>query len=571
MKRALSIAAITLALSACGGGAGDLALAPNPVEGIDRSGVTVGTVDAFGSIFVDGIRFDTTDATFLRGGSAIAEADLAVGLVVTVDGEIAPAGDRGVAERVQYLPEVSGPIEALDPSRNRFTVLGREVRTDRSTVFATGIMPDSVLGLALGDAVEISGFETANDGVLATRVTRLAVARFSRIGRVSAWDPGTRRFRLGGLQVDASAASLVECGAEGLDDGRRVEVEAVDAPLSGVLNPDRVRCLPARPLDGDRDDAPGRLSGLVTRFADPGDFDVNGQPVTTDGATVFVNGNLSDLAPNRRISVDGTLGVDGVLRASLVRFALAPNLELESRISSLPPDLRLAGFPEIEIRTDAQTQFEDETDAGVRSGLLQALAIGDFLEVKGRFDAATGILLASRIEREDQDDEGDEEDEEIVLDGILSELDEAGATVLGVSAAFTQDTHFAVDGVLVTAEEFLATAAVGDEVEFRTLRIAGGPFEVVAIDLMTGNDDDDDGNGLGDVEFEGPVTSIDSVGVVVDGQPTAVFDAATRYFQEDGLEVSQAVFLTLATPGAEVEVDAATGAEGLVVLRIELD
>jgi hypothetical protein len=579
LRAALAGAAAPLLVVACGGGAGggDLAgpLLPDPVDGIDRSGVTVGTVSSFGSIFVDGVEFATDDATILRGDTPIAEDDLAVGLVVTVEGEIDPDGSTGVAERVRYLPEVTGPVQTLDPSRGRFTVLGREIRTDRSTIFAAGIVPEAVTGLAPGDVVEVSGYVTGDDRVLATRVVRLTGATaFSRSGTVAAWDPAAVRFRLGALEVDAAAADLV-CDAAGIENGRPVEVRADAAPQAGVLLATVVRCLPRRPLESDRDDDfPGRLEGLVTRFGSVTDFDVAGQPVTTDAATRFENGTAGALGRDVRVEVVGTTTPAGVLRAAVVEFPVTVNRELEGRIASLPPELRLAGFEEIEIRTDAETQFEDDTDAEVRRGLLEALRVGDFLEVKGRFDPAAGTLLARRIEREDEDDDGDGDDEgETSLEGPLVGLDASGGSVLGVAFTFTAETRYAVGGVVVTAAEFLATATDGETVDLLASPAGDGTFEARSIDLLRDDDDDDDDGGDdagGSDDVEGTLETIDETGVVVDGLAYA-FDDATRYFDDDGFEVSASVFLDLVTPGDEVELDVVGAPDAPLVLRIELD
>ena len=59
-----------LAVAGCGGGGGggsDPVVTPPPVTpppdgGIDRGGVAVGPIDGFGSVIVNGVRFDTSDA-----------------------------------------------------------------------------------------------------------------------------------------------------------------------------------------------------------------------------------------------------------------------------------------------------------------------------------------------------------------------------------------------------------------------------------------------------------------------------------------------------------------------------
>src|SRR3569833_2369295 len=56
--------------------------------GIGGTGVSQGPITGFGSIFVNGVEFDTSSATILRGGATVAQNDLRIGMVVAVDGSI---------------------------------------------------------------------------------------------------------------------------------------------------------------------------------------------------------------------------------------------------------------------------------------------------------------------------------------------------------------------------------------------------------------------------------------------------------------------------------------------------
>ena len=65
---------------ACGGGGG------GSFAGIDRLGVTSGTITGFGSIFVNGVEYETGNGTtYLVDDSEGAETDLRVGQVVTIN------------------------------------------------------------------------------------------------------------------------------------------------------------------------------------------------------------------------------------------------------------------------------------------------------------------------------------------------------------------------------------------------------------------------------------------------------------------------------------------------------
>ena len=68
MKRFLTLS-IAFLVIACGGGGGGGGVAGGggTQPGIDRLGVTGGVVSGFGSIFVNGVEFETDSAEFGRG------------------------------------------------------------------------------------------------------------------------------------------------------------------------------------------------------------------------------------------------------------------------------------------------------------------------------------------------------------------------------------------------------------------------------------------------------------------------------------------------------------------------
>ena len=90
-----------LLLAACGGGGGsgggstatitdDGATSTNSGDSPGTDGGTAlaskGTIDSFGSIFVNGIEFDTDQAEIYLNGQLASDNDLKLGMVVTVNG-----------------------------------------------------------------------------------------------------------------------------------------------------------------------------------------------------------------------------------------------------------------------------------------------------------------------------------------------------------------------------------------------------------------------------------------------------------------------------------------------------
>ena len=81
---------------------------PTQMAGIDGSGttpgpiVTFGTITGFGSVMVNGVRYDTSNATFLVDGQIATETSLAVGDVVIVRGSVDVGGATGSADNVIF-------------------------------------------------------------------------------------------------------------------------------------------------------------------------------------------------------------------------------------------------------------------------------------------------------------------------------------------------------------------------------------------------------------------------------------------------------------------------------------
>ena len=83
------------------------------MAGIDRTGGprsagAFGTVTAFGSVVVNGVRYDTAGATFTIDGAPGMESDLGLGDVVLIEGSIDSSGTTGTADNVTYDDAVEG-------------------------------------------------------------------------------------------------------------------------------------------------------------------------------------------------------------------------------------------------------------------------------------------------------------------------------------------------------------------------------------------------------------------------------------------------------------------------------
>ena len=297
----------------CSGGGG-----PSIGGGIGGTSAVQGPITGFGSVIVGGIEFDTAGASVVIDGDSVTAADLKLGMVATVRGDVERGTGRGTATSIVADDLLQGPIETLDVAAGRLTAMGQIVLTDDGTVFD----PAPLAALAPGDVALVDGFLDAESRVRATRIElRTSDIEFEVKGFVRDLDPAAQTFRINALTVDYADASIERVPVEGLSNGLFVEVDLTEAPVGGRGTADSVDVLDpvlmADPGDG------LKVQGFVTQVVSPTEFVVGvGQRVRTDGTTRFENGGPEDVVINAQVDVTGVAEEDGALRATEVELVV---------------------------------------------------------------------------------------------------------------------------------------------------------------------------------------------------------------------------------------------------------
>jgi hypothetical protein len=463
-----ALALVALGVASCGGGGGGDGFA-----GIDRLGVSTGTVTGFGSIFVNGVEWETDGATITVDDDPGAESDLRVGQVVTVRGELNSAGTVGTADSVEFDNSLEGPVASIDLPAGTFVVLGQTVVTSAETQFDDSIpdrQPDgrrTLDDLAEDDVVEVSGYRDAAGAVRATRVAIRGGAsiEYEVKGVVSGLNTGTTTFAIGTLQVNYAGATLEDFGSDTLSNGDFVEVEGTVA--GNLLTASKVEL--EDDLGGDDGDE-GELEGFITSFTSAASFEVNGVPVTTNSGTGYEGGTSANLGLNVKVEVEGEFNASGVLVADKVEFRIGgedADVEVAGSVDTVnvgAGTFTIEGL-DVVIRTDGATRFEDDSDddEGDGSFNLAELMAGDYVEVRGAEDASTGAandVIAIRIERDDADDE-------VVLQGPIQAEAEPELTILGVTVATDFAQFRDEDGDTISEAAFFGAVGIGDVVKAR--------------------------------------------------------------------------------------------------------
>lgn len=378
----LALLMLTMVLPGCGGvdsgGTGQTA---------DRPTTASGRVAGFGSVIVNGIRFDDSQATVVDDdGVTRPSTDLRLGMVVEVQGRLRGASGQGAASRIQFGHEIAGPVESVDGVGSRLVVLGQTVRVDVDTLFEgyAGGLAD----VLAGQLVAVHGFYDSSAGsYTATRIERrTSLAQYTLRGRISGLQgPPVRTFSIGAALIDYG--TVAPSSLPTLANGLSVRVSLNTTPVSGHWVATSVHTSQRNFPDNNE----ARLEGFVSGHVSPANFIVGGIPVDASGPGVSVrHGTLADLADGVRVEVNGQM-VAGVLVAGELDFKRGGDqeFELHGPIESVNAATQTLVLRGVTVAWDANTTFA--------AGTAGELAVGALLDVRGT--PAGGVRIQASLIR----------------------------------------------------------------------------------------------------------------------------------------------------------------------------
>ncbi len=324
--KAMFLALSLLLLSSCGGDDEPKDIASEG-GGISGTGITsIGVITGFGSIYINGIRFDIDNAIFNRDGKAsTGQSEFSIGEYIVIKGTLNADKKTGVAKDVSFTDIVEGQITNINISNNSLEVLGQRISVTKNTVFH-GF--EKLADLNQGNILEVSGIKNTKGKSTATSIKRKKIefdgdSENEVKGIISQLNKDQKIFNISQITVDYAGATFKGMTSDSLKNGQFVEVKS-RSTLSGTLSEARLIADEIELEDENRDikDAEGEieLQGLVTRFVSITDFDVNNQTVTTHSKTKYEHGKPSDITLNTLIEVEGTINSAGILVADEVSF-----------------------------------------------------------------------------------------------------------------------------------------------------------------------------------------------------------------------------------------------------------
>jgi hypothetical protein len=297
-----------------------LAVAGTTLAGIQGTGfrafAAFGTVEAGSGLRVNGVPYDTSHANVVVNGRRGVVAQLRTGQIVAVHGSISKDASSAIADEIVMESDVRGEVTSVDKAHGVFSVLGQTIRLTEQSVLDPQIQPNNLDGLRSGVWVKVSAFERSDGSFVASRVDLdLAPGESQLRGVVQSVDLKHLTLRMGGLSVDYSNAE-----AEGvIAEGAVVIVRGLQLQPHGVLFASHLEVFSGVGQGAEH----GDVQGIVSAFASPLDFEVNGQPVLADSKTVYVLHGQS-IGPDLQVRVTGRFDTSGVLIAHKIQ-ADAPN------------------------------------------------------------------------------------------------------------------------------------------------------------------------------------------------------------------------------------------------------
>lgn len=418
-------------MTACGGGGGPVissitgscitgSLSTSPIK-------TRGVITGFGSIFVNGVEFETDSASVTLDDNSGLQSDLKLGMVVEITGVIDDSGATGNATQISFDDDVQGPVSTItinaDLTQKELVILNTTVIVDAITTIFEDITFDT---LSAGDLLEVSGFFDGSGSLLATRIEKkedfsAGVSEIEIKGTVSNLLNST--FTLGSFTVDFSSADLNEVPGGNITSGMFVEVKGT---LNGVTITATEVDLEEGFFAEDEDEV--SVEGIISSFNSRDDFIVAGQQIDASSAVLLPS--TLELQDNISVEVEGPI-VGGVLIAETVE-ARDGEIELSGNVSTVNASTRTITLQfangTIDFKTDAKTQLEDDTDI-VNILTFDDINSGDYLEVKALDNGSE--LVAVELKRD--------EDDKDIIQGPVESFSEQNLTVTVLGLSFSVD------------------------------------------------------------------------------------------------------------------------------------
>ena len=457
----------------CGGGSDTLA-----GGGIGGTGVTIGTVTQYGSIFVNGIEHNTHDAEVFVDGLPMGSGDAAVLDLVSLGRQAVIQGTQtstttAKADTIEIFLRVQGPlmdITQIDDTQWSLNIMGQQVYSDAQTRWPAGL-PETV---AVDCLMAADGVVDQNGAIRATFIAIVsepnAPARV--MGEIQDLNPDQQTFNINDLTV---AYDNAEGDTANLSQGMTVSV-------GGTFDGNR---LIADTLTDFRGDAflwaeHFSLEGVVSEVIDANRLNIGSYGVRINQATTIEGLQPEDLSVGIKIRVSGPLA-DGTIEAEAIVYDA--KVKMESNVSGVDlsaSTITLEGLAGPIIQFGPLTAVHGDKDS------LEALLVGDHVRLQGFYNEGLDIFEVDKCSVSPTTVSWDR----VVVQGPLSGIADPVVLIAGIAvdtSPISEEQFFDGDETSVSRDDFFSLLEDASDNGI-SLRAAGhtqngtAVFEQVSID-----------------------------------------------------------------------------------------
>jgi hypothetical protein len=377
------------------------------------SAAASGTITGFGSIIVNGKKFEANGAVFTVDGQSGSQSDLRLGMTVTVAGSF--SDDQHSASTVRQKDAVEGLVQSVAADGLSLVVLGQTVLVDNTTIIDNNIAGQNILNLVPGtDSVEVNGHIRPDGIIQATFIEKKLAPTPEVRGFVKNHNDGAKTFQIGALTVNYATALINDMPNPAGNTWNGLLVEAKGTVFNAATT-----TLTATKVEPENEGLGNNVDefeveGFVTQVLGPGNFFIGNTHVQTTSATEFRGGTIDEIVVGAKLSAEGRLA-GGILTAKHVKFHAS--VKLEGDIAAINGNtFAIAGLPGVTVTVNSQTEG---------GNILNGLSAGDHVRVRGRVNGSSSVI-ATRIEQRSPDTDVD-------LQGPVQSIAGQVLTILGVA------------------------------------------------------------------------------------------------------------------------------------------
>lgn len=353
------------------------------VAGAENQLIAYGPITQFGSIYVNGTKYEIDDAE-LEFVNGTGRSELSIGMMVQVQADWQQQID-GVfnAQKVTFDHQIEGPINTI--ARQGDVTLLNILGTTVVVAGDTAIDRSIPYQFEAGSVVTVSGISNEKNQIMATYVAlRSEVYREGQQveleSTVASVNMRDQIIRLNGIDVDVSQAKWKQGSLQTVDVGYRVEIVGYYDAMTNRIIASQVR-VKKNDLSLNKGNKLN-VDTIVTHFKSLSQFRLNGYTANASKAEIL-RGDYENLRNGVRVRAAGYINVDGVFEVHTLRIKRNANFAAKVPVSSINLSTGEIGFLNQKAYALPDTIYQSKLRAINKYFSINDIDVGDWIEIQG--------------------------------------------------------------------------------------------------------------------------------------------------------------------------------------------